>query len=189
MIREGVERLGRLLAALRSLSELESEDLDIEYEELDLADVGREAMAQTRTAFEARDVDLAADLAPSRVKADRDRLVQVVANLLDNALKHTPSGGRVAVSVSSGEGPSGLPVDDRLWARLNVIDSGPSIESVDLPFVFDRFYCGSPPRSTHGVGLGLATVRGLTEAQGGAVAAANREDGGVAFTVYLPLAR
>ncbi len=188
VIREGVEHLGRLLAALRSLSELESEDLDITYEELDLADIGREAMAQAQSLFEARDVDLAADLAPARVKADRDRLVQVVASLLDNALKHTPSGGRVAVSVSSGESPAELPVDDRLWARLSVIDSGPSIESVDLPFVFDRFYRGNPSRSTHGVGLGLTTVRGLAEAQGGMVAAANQEGGGVAFTVYLPLA-
>lgn len=189
VIREGVERLGRLLTALRSLSELEGEDLDIEYEELDLADIGREAMAQARTDFEARGVDLAADLAAARVKADRDRLVQVVTNLLDNALKRTPSGGRVAVSVRSGEGPADLVVDDRRWARLSVVDSGPSIESVDLPFVFDRFYRGNPSRSTQEVGLGLATVLGLTEAQGGTVAAANREDGGVAFTVYLPLAR
>lgn len=189
VIREGVERLGRLLTALRSLSELEGEDLDIEYEELDLADIGREAMAQARTDFEARGVDLAADLAAARVKADRDRLVQVVTSLLDNALKRTPSGGRVAVSVHSGEGPADLVVDDRRWAHLSVVDSGPSIESVDLPFVFDRFYRGNPSRSTQEVGLGLATVLGLTEAQGGAVAAANREDGGVAFTVYLPLAR
>ena len=142
VIREGVERLGRPLAALRSLSELESEDLDIEFEELDLADIGREAMAQARTLFQARDVDLAADLAPARVNADRDRLDQVVANLLDNALKNTPSGGRVTVSVSSGEGPPDPSLDDREWARLSVVDSGPSIESVDLPFVFDRFYGG-----------------------------------------------
>jgi signal transduction histidine kinase len=72
---------------------------------------------------------------------------------------------------------------------LTVSDSGAGIDPVDLPFVFDRFYRSQSARTTQGVGLGLAIARGLVEAQGGAIEAANRPNGGAVFTVRLPLAR
>jgi len=125
-------------------------------------------------------VTLDGDLAPATVKGDRDRLLQVAANLLDNALKFTPEGGRVvlAVAVASG-GP---------WATLTVADSGPGIDPIDLPFIFDRFYRSQAARGTQGVGLGLAIARGLVEAQGGVIEAADRPEGGAELTVRLPAA-
>src|SRR5665811_1737341 len=74
-----VERLGRLLGALRSLNELESEDVSVEHERLDLADVGRDAIAHAETVYAAKGVTLAGDLAPATVKRDRDRLLQVLS--------------------------------------------------------------------------------------------------------------
>ncbi|MCX6374346.1 MAG: ATP-binding protein [Actinobacteria bacterium] len=173
-----VERLGRLLGALRSLNELESEDVSVEHEKLDLAEVGRDAIAHAETAYVSKGVALDGDLAAAVVKGDRDRLLQVAANLLDNALKFTPQGGRVVLAVDSG----------RSAATLTVADSGPGIDPVDLPFIFERFYRSQAARGTHGVGLGLAIARGLVEAQGGSIEAADGPEGGAVFTVRLPAA-
>jgi two-component system sensor histidine kinase BaeS len=190
-----VERLGRLLGALRNLNELESEDLDVEHDPLDLGEVTGDAVARAETAFTAKGVALESRLSDVVVRADRDRLLQVAANLLDNALKFTPEGGRVEVVVALGDGPSAgapaegprLPMQDGgRWAVLTVSDSGAGIDPVDLPFVFDRFYRSQAARTTQGVGLGLAIARGLVEAQGGVVEAAAGPLGGALFTVRLP---
>ena len=174
-----VEHLGRLLGALRSLNELESEDVGVEHESLDLAGVARDAMKRAESAFQAKGVALVGELSPVTVKADGDRLLQVVANLLDNALKFTPEGGRVMLAVAAAGS----------WAHLTVADSGPGIEPVDLPFVFDRFFRSQTARGTQGLGLGLAIARGLVEAQGGVIEAADRPEGGALFTVSLPQTR
>jgi len=183
-----VERLGRLLGALRSLNELESEDVSVEHETLGLADVGRDAIARAETVYAAKGVTLDGDLASVAVKGDRDRLLQVAANLLDNALKFTPQGGRVELAVASGDGPAGAAASRGAWAALTVTDSGPGIDPIDLPFIFDRFYRSQAARGTQGVGLGLAIARGLVEAQGGVIEAADSPEGGAVFTVRLPAA-
>ncbi|HEY5387703.1 MAG TPA: HAMP domain-containing sensor histidine kinase, partial [Thermoleophilia bacterium] len=182
-----VERLGLLLGALRTLNELESGDVGRAPAPLDLAGVAGDAMKRAETAFRAKGVALVGEVSPVMVKADGDRLLQVVANLLDNALKFTPGGGRVLVAVASGDGPAGAAAGP--WAHLTVADSGPGIEPVDLPFVFDRFFRAQTARSTQGFGLGLAIARGLVEAQGGVIEAANQPGGGAVFTAYLPQSR
>ena len=101
VIGEEVERLGRLLGALRSLNELESEDLSVEHEPVDLAEVAAGAADRHRPAFLTKGVELTEDLQPGVVLGDRDRLLQVVANLLDNALKFTPAGGHVVLAVDT----------------------------------------------------------------------------------------
>ena len=189
-----VERLGRLLGALRSLNELESDDLAVELAALDLADVGRDAAERAGAACAAKRITLETDFASTVVKGDRDRLRQVAGNLLDNAVKFTPEGGRVVLAVSAasrgeaGPGSAGAAPGRGPWAALAVADDGPGIDPIDLPFVFDRFYRGQSARGTQGVGLGLAIVRGLVEAQGGVVEAAAGPGGGARFTVFLPLA-
>jgi signal transduction histidine kinase len=194
VIGEEVERLGRLLGALRSLNELESEDLSVVHDPVDLAEVAAAAVDRHRPAFAAKGVELAQDLVPGEVIGDRDRLLQVIANLLDNALKFTPAGGHVAVSVDDGEGPTG-PAAGALtgpagsWVRLTVTDDGPGVGSVDVPFIFDRFYRAQESRGTPGAGLGLAICRALVEAHGGSIAVDDAPGGGARFTVLLPSAR
>jgi len=181
-----VERLGRLLGALRSLNELESEEVDVELGPLDLADVGRDAAERVDAVYRTKGIALDTAFAPAPVRGDRDRLLQVAGNLLDNALKFTPEGGRVELAVATGDGPPDAAAGRGPWASLTVTDSGPGIDPIDLPFVFDRFYRAQSARGTQGVGLGLAIVRGLVEAQGGVVEAAASADGGARFAVYLP---
>ena len=194
VIGEEVERLGRLLGALRSLNELESEDLSVQHEALDLAEVAAGSVDSHRPAFLAKGVELNEDLQPATVLGDRDRLLQVVANLLDNALKYTPAGGHVDVAVEQ-FGGAGAPAAGGALAgpagasvRLTVTDDGPGIDPVDLPFVFDRFYRAQGSRGTSGAGLGLAICRALVEAQGGTIAAGDAPGGGARLTVLLPAA-
>jgi signal transduction histidine kinase len=150
--------------------------------------VGRDSIAHAETVYAAKGVTLDGDLAPATVKGDRDRLLQVAANLLDNALKFTTEGGRVVLAVASGDGPAGASASGGPWATLTVADSGPGIDPIDLPFIFDRFYRSQAARGTQGVGLGLAIARGLVEAQGGVIEVAARPEGGAEFTVRLPAA-
>ena len=178
VIGDEVERLGRLLGALRSLNELESEDFDVEFGRVDLAEVTGAALERMKPEAARRQVALERELQAATVRGDHDRLLQVVVNLLDNALKFTPAGGAVTVAVTT----------EAASAVLSVSDTGPGIEPVDLPYVFDRFYRSQTARSTQGVGLGLAIVKGLVEAHGGTVDAAGAAGGGAVFTVRLPLA-
>jgi len=178
VIGDEVDHLGRLLGALRSLNELESEDFDVELGPVDMSEVAADALGLVEPEAARRRVTLARDLTSARVDGDRDRLLQVVVNLLDNALKFTPAGGAVTAAVTT-SGRS---------AVLSVSDTGPGIEALDLPFVFDRFYRSRSARRTQGAGLGLAIVKGLVEAHGGTVDAAGAAGGGAVFTVRLPLA-
>jgi two-component system, OmpR family, sensor histidine kinase MprB len=112
------------------------------------------------------------DLTPSSVRVGEGRLERAVSNLLDNALKWSPPGAEVEVSVRDG--------------RLAVRDHGPGIAEADLPHVFDRFYRSASARGLPGSGLGLAIVRQVAEAAGGTVAAENAEGGGAILTLALP---
>ena len=107
--------------------------------------------------------------------ADPDRLAQVLTNLLENAVRYTPAGGWVGVSVRALPG----------GAELSVEDSGPGLSGEAQGRVFERFYRADAGRS--GSGLGLAVVRSLAEAHGGRVAANNAPGGGAVLEVWLPL--
>jgi two-component system, OmpR family, sensor histidine kinase BaeS len=184
-----VERLERLLGALHDLNELESDDLDIELEELDLAEVAREAAVAATAAFAAKGVALTTELSHAAVRADRQRVARIAANLLDNALKFTPADGQVVLAVANDSDPPEAATSGGAWATLRVSDNGRGIDPADLPFVFDRFYRAPSARDTQGVGLGLAIVRGLAEASGGTAVADNGSGGGTVVTVHLPRAR
>jgi two-component system sensor histidine kinase MprB len=110
---------------------------------------------------------------PSTVHGDAERLGRAVANVLGNALKWSPDGGTVEVSVARG--------------TVVVRDQGPGIDDADLPLVFERFYRSPAARGMAGSGLGLAIVRHVLEAHGGSVEATNAPDGGAVFTLRFPL--
>ena len=110
---------------------------------------------------------------PFTVQGDAERLSRAVANVLGNAVKWSPEGASVEVSVDRGS--------------VVVRDHGPGIDEADLPLVFERFYRSPAARGTAGSGLGLAIVRHVVEAHGGSVEASNAPDGGAVFTLRFPV--
>lgn len=177
-LHEEVLRLEGLVADLETLAAADAAALHLRSEPVDLADVAGAAIALARGAAIDAEIELETDLATTPVVGDPERLRQVVVNLLSNALRHTPSGGRITVRTRVSERE----------AVLEVLDTGPGIAPEDLPHVFERFYRGRGARAGPGSGIGLAVVEELVSAHGGAVEAGNRPEGGAAFTVRLPVA-
>jgi signal transduction histidine kinase len=144
--------------------------------------IGPEAVLdETRLAFESqaaeRGITLEVTAAPNvpSARMDRDRMVQALTNLVANALKFTPRGGRVTVTAGLRRGQ----------LAFSVSDTGPGIPEEALGRLFDRFWRGD--RSDHGgAGLGLAIVRGIAEAHGGSVEVASEPGEGATFTIFLP---
>lgn len=172
----------QLINDLLDVSRIISGRLLIETAPVDLGAVITSAVSTIRLAAEARGQRLEADLptAPQIVSGDADRLQQIVWNLLANAVKFTPQGGRITISLR--------PTDT--GALISVSDNGQGIAAEFLPRVFDRFSQAdsSITRRHGGLGLGLAIVRHLTELHGGTVVAESQGHGaGATFTVLLPL--
>ncbi|HEY4299642.1 MAG TPA: HAMP domain-containing sensor histidine kinase [Candidatus Didemnitutus sp.] len=173
------DRLLHLLEVLLDISAAEGGALKLQRERLDLrALVERSADLYSEVAQE-NGIAVALELpAPVMLDADPVRLGQVVNNLLDNALKYTPAGGRVLLAARA-DGPS---------AVLSVSDNGSGIPAAERDAVFRRLYRSDTSRSQRGLGLGLSLVRAIVEAHGGTVAADATPGGGARFTVRLPVA-
>jgi signal transduction histidine kinase len=177
-IRDEVDHLTSMVDDLLLLARSDSGAIELERVPLDLGDVASMgASALTRLASE-QDVRVVVDPVPAEVSGDSARLRQLVGILVDNAIRHAPSGSRVDVRVRT-EGHD---------AVLSVEDEGPGIRPEDLPRVFDRFYraTGAPGGGT---GLGLAIAAWIVERHGGEIVASNRESAGARFIVRLPLNR
>ena len=117
---------------------------------------------------------LRTSLEPAPAWADPARIGQILANLLSNALKYTPTGGLVRLETGTGGS----------WALIRVSDTGPGIPADELPHVFDRFFRGRTSRAS-GSGIGLTVVRELAHAHGGSVEVSSVEGQGTTFTVRL----
>lgn len=178
----GVEvgRLERLVAEQLELARLDAGEMGIERAPVDLAVLAEQAIAPKRPVAHERGIILGtappADGTDTMALADAPRIEQVILILVDNALGHTPPGGRVTVAVGG---------DDR-WARIVVRDTGEGIPAADLPMVFDRFYRRDDARTRPGTGLGLAIARGIVQAHDGSIEVESAPGAGCAFTVSLP---
>jgi signal transduction histidine kinase len=171
--------LARLVGDLQDLALAESGQLPLHRAPVALADAVSAALAAIRPIAAARGIHLEGDVpAALTADADRERLAQVLGNLLGNALTHTPEGGTIRVSARASAGR----------VAVEVADSGEGISAEHLPHVFDRFYRSDPSRarSTGGAGLGLAIVKQLVEAHGGQVSVASAPGAGARFTFTLP---
>ena len=174
-----VGRLGHLVSDLLSLARIESQREGVPLVPVDWKQVTGEALRRHEAALRAKSLALDTSLAEVAVLGDRESITQVVDNLLDNAIKYTPAGGSVRVTLSS----------DREQGVLNVEDTGLGIPEEDLDRIFERFYRVDKARSREvgGTGLGLAIVKHLVQAMAGQVEVASRLGRGSRFTVRIPL--
>lgn len=177
-----VAHLQRLVEDLGDLARAESRQLLLAPEHVDAGALVRQLVKQAAPRAASLGVSLDAVLpeSPVNVWADPARLQQVLSNLLDNALVHTPAGGKVAITVRA----------DAAMATIDVADNGSGIPAEHLPHVFDRFYRADASRSrtTGGVGLGLAIARQMVEASGGAITVSSTPGSGTVFSVQWPSA-
>jgi PAS domain S-box-containing protein len=183
VIERNARAQARLVEDLLEMSRIISGKVRLDVQTIDIEDVASAAFASVKPSADAKGVQLSKALCPvpGPVLGDASRLQQVVWNILTNAVKFTPAGGRVSVLVA--------PVDGRV--KIQVQDTGVGIKPEFLPHVFDRFRQadGSTTRRHGGLGLGLSIVRQLVDLHGGAVRADSAGEGaGATFTVELPLA-
>jgi signal transduction histidine kinase len=175
-IESEVDRLTNLVDDLLLLARSDSGVIELRRESVDLSEVAGEALQRLRAQAQARGVELRLDAAPAAVHGDPDRLRQLIAILIDNAIRHAPSGSAVRVGIR-GETHPGFSVED----------DGPGIRSEDLPHVFDRFWRAADAPAG-GTGLGLSIAAWIAEHHGGRISASNRPGGGALFEVQLPRA-
>ncbi|TAM78070.1 PAS domain-containing protein [bacterium] len=175
-----VERMVALTEDLLELARAESGRMVLRMDDVDLALLAREVVKRFERRAQEQNVTVRVESAPHvPARGDRDRLAQVLVNLIDNALRYTPGGGHVEVGAECRQGD----------ARLTVRDTGAGIPYGDLPHVFERFYVvdRSRRRGVSGTGLGLAIVKHLIEAHHGSVEAESELGNGSTFTCRWPV--
>lgn len=178
---EEVERLAEIVESLFALSRLDAGEAGDAWQRFDLAELA--ATTAEQMSLLATDKDIRVDCDSTQgvtVQGDRARLKQVIVNLLDNAIKYTPRGGRIALSVRR----------EGAHAVLDVTDTGVGIPAEALPHVFKRFYRvdGSRSREQGGAGLGLSIVKSICAAHGAEVEVLSNPGRGTTFRVHQPVA-
>jgi len=174
-----VDRMTQIVAELTELSRIESGKAELKLERVDLNTLAREAIAQLNPFATRRGVTVSLEPTPKLppVTADKERVRQVITNLLHNALKFTPPKGKVTVA-------AGLKGDS---ATLSISDTGIGISGEDLPHVFERFYKADKARSGGGTGMGLAIAKHIVQAHGGTIRAQSEPGKGSTFSFSLPV--
>ena len=176
---EESDRVTAMLNTLMDISEAETGTMALRPEPTDLAELIRYTVELYEDVAEERGVAIETGAVTNDpVPVDRDRMRQVLANLVDNAVKYTPAGGRVSLAASR-HGPEIV---------LTVTDTGIGIPAGELPHIWERLYRGDESRSTRGLGLGLSLVKAIVEAHGGRVAARSTPGEGTQFELRLPVA-
>jgi signal transduction histidine kinase len=180
-IKREVDRMVALVEDLLDLARSEWGRLRLRREDVDLSSVAGNIMKTFEPRAEQIGVKIALEGETARIDGDPDRLAQVLVNLIDNALRHTPAGGSVTIAVERLDGA----------AVLTVKDTGVGIPYNDLPHVFERFYVvdRSRARDTAGTGLGLSIVKQIVEAHGGTITADSEFGLGATFRCVFPTAK
>jgi heavy metal sensor kinase len=174
---EESERILAMLDTLMDISEAETGTMRLNLTDVSLATLVAEVVSVYEDVADDRQVAIRTSIEDAvSVTADRDRLRQVLANLIDNAVKYTPAGGQVTVSARREGGA----------VRLEVRDTGTGISAHDLPRIWERLYRGDQSRTERGLGLGLSLVRAIVTAHGGTVAVESEVGRGSTFVIELP---
>ena len=172
-------RMRSLIDSLLLLARFDAGHAGLQRQSLDLSDVTNESVELLRPLADERKISLHSEVTPLSVLGDRERLGQVVTNLLANAIRYNQEGGRVDVRVDQVNG----------HAMVSVSDNGIGIPTNELPHIFDRFYRvdKARTRAEGGCGLGLAICQSVVEAHGGQITARSEPDHGTTLEVRLPL--
>ncbi|WJY28621.1 ATP-binding protein [Sporosarcina trichiuri] len=182
IIHDESQRMGRLVTDLLDLARMESGHMRLYKSEM--AVVPFLLRVQNKFTQVAKDSEVSLSVQPNgqeslHIQADEDRIEQVFTNLIDNAIRHTPNGGSVTLSVE--KYPKNV--------AISVTDTGSGIPEEDLPYVFERFYKADKARTRgkSGTGLGLAIAKNIVESHGGTISARRGDGAGTIFTAVLPL--
>jgi light-regulated signal transduction histidine kinase (bacteriophytochrome) len=177
-IQRSLDHMLSLIGDLLDLAKIEAGRFALQKRAEPVDEIVEESLALLRPLAESKGLALREEIAPGLVVlADRERVFQVLSNLIGNAIKFTPSGGRIALRAAA-QGSHAL---------FAVTDTGPGVAPEDMPRIFDRYW-QAPKKGSAGSGLGLYIAKGIVEAHGGHIWAERAEEGGAAFRFTLPLA-
>lgn len=175
---EEIKRLGNLISDLNRLSKLEEDDVKLNKSRVDLMEVVHTVSGNFEKEAHKKNIILSVLGASAFIYADKDRVSQVITNILSNAVKYTPDGGHIRIEVKGSE----------FDGIVSIQDDGIGISQKDIPFVFERFYRTDQSRSrkTGGAGIGLTIAKSIVEAHRGNISIESQENKGSRFTVTLP---
>jgi heavy metal sensor kinase len=181
-IESEVDRMSRMVNDLLLLARADSGAVTLDLMPVDLDTVVTEVYQEAQVLAKDRDLKIVMEhFEPVRIQGNPDRVKQLLLNLVSNAIKFTPDGGHMSLSLSQ----------DEREAVVQVSDTGIGIQPEDLEHIFDRFYQAEPSRTrkdlNSGSGLGLSIAKWIAEAHGGTISADSRPGGGATFTVRLPV--
>jgi heavy metal sensor kinase len=175
---EECDRLLDIINTMLVISKTEAGVNKLDARELDIGAVVRDACELFQSSAEDKDLRLVCDVAGKFSISGDNRMIQrMIANLLDNAIKYTPGGGSVEVTVNTGNHDAVI---------IAVKDTGIGISEKDIPHIFERFYRCDPSRSEAGIGLGLSFARAIARAHGGDISVFSKPEQGSTFTVTFP---
>ena len=175
---EEIIRINRLVGDLEKLERFEAENATLSISEFDISELIQHILSNFETEFQKNRIQFQFSGKSEIINADRDKISQVVVNLISNALKYTLAGGHIEIEVTGTE----------TAIELVVKDSGKGIPPEDIPYIFERFYRADQSRNrlTGGSGLGLTITKAIVESHKGKISVSSEIDKGTTFTVYLP---
>lgn len=178
---EEIERLGHLVSELEHLAKIEDKNLKLNKAPVDLFEIGQTVVTNFKSHAMKKNISLTIQGSSVIVAADRERMLQVITNLLSNAINYTLEGGHIQVKTSN----------DNEIGSICVLDDGSGISENELPFIFERFYRTDKSRSrkTGGIGIGLAIAKSIVEAHGGTIRVESEWGKGSCFTVQLTIVK
>ncbi len=175
---EEIVRISKMVGDLEKLARYESENFVLNMDTFDITELAKRQIHNFESEFLSKGLELKLTGAVCRVYADKDKISQVLVNLLSNALKYTPEGGMVVINIRYND----------VNTEISVTDNGPGIPGEDLPYIFERFYRADKSRNklTGGSGIGLAICKSIVLAHGGSINVKSNIGKGTKFTFTIP---
>ena len=177
IVKSNAERLVEMVDVMLDIERIESGRLQLQCEQMDLAYAGHYVASTFRGLADEKQIDFQLEIPQGmEIRADLDRIIQILSNLIGNAIKYTPREGKVQVLAEA----------DRHNVRIKVIDTGMGVLPAEQPRLFEKFYRASGSSKIKGTGLGLSITKSLVEAHGGSIEVESQPNQGSTFTVILP---